>query len=57
MLKALQNVADCAHRLWVRFNDFVTAQADRRVDAWGASLQYKRNYTNPDAAKRARQAV
>jgi hypothetical protein len=57
MLKALQSVAESAHRLWGRFNDFLTAQADRRVDAWGASLQYKRSYTNPDAAKRARQPV
>ena len=57
MLKTLQNVADAAQRLWVRFNDFLTTQADRRVDAWGASLQYKRNYTNPDAAKRARQPI
>lgn len=57
MLKFLRRLADPFQRLWARFNDFLTAQADRRVDAWGAALQYKRTYTNPDAAKRARQQV
>ena len=57
MNKALQNVADAAQRLWTRFNDFLTARADRHVDAWGASLQYKRQNTNPEAAKASRQVI
>jgi hypothetical protein len=55
MTKALQNVANAAQRLWTRFNDFLTARAERQVDAWGASLQYKRRYTNPEVAKAYRQ--
>ena len=57
MTKALQNAANAAQRLWTRFNDFLTARAERQVDAWGASLQYKRRYTNPEAAKAYRQVL
>lgn len=57
MSKSLQSFASAARRLWVRFNDFLAAHNTRQVEAWGSSLQYKRAYTNPDAAKRARQVV
>jgi hypothetical protein len=43
-------------QLWERLNKFLYARAEREVAAWGSSLQYKRRYTNPDAAKRYRQA-
>jgi len=43
--------------LWARIYQFLNEHADRKVDAWGASLQYKRRYTNPDVAKRYRQGV
>ena len=57
MSKSLLRLLGAAQRLWSRFNDFLTEQADRRVDAWGASLQYKRSYTNPDTAKRHREPL
>jgi hypothetical protein len=46
-----------AARLWARVSDFLSDRNERAVAAWGASLQYKRRYTNPDDAKRARQGV
>ena len=44
-------------RLWTRFLRFLNTQNDHQVAMWGASLQYKRRYTNPDDAKRCRQAA
>jgi hypothetical protein len=57
MSKALSNVIGGAKRLWTRFNDFLMAHNDRQVEAWGASLQYKRRYTNPEAAKAYRRTL
>lgn len=57
MSKALSSMFGNAKRLWTRFNDFLMTHNERQVDAWGASLQYKRRYTNPDAAKRYRQVL
>ena len=45
-----------ASHVWNRLNRYVVEQNARQVDLWGSSLQYKRRYTNPDAAKRARAA-
>ena len=44
-------------RLWQSFIDILDARAAREVNAWGASMEYKRRYTNPDAAKLARRAM
>ena len=44
-------------RLWARINAFLCQANERQVAAWGSSLQYKRNYTNPEAAKLARRPV
>jgi len=41
---------------WKRFLDYVERRNQAAVNAWGAQLQYKRRYTNPDAAKLARRA-
>ena len=41
-------------RLWAILFGFLTARNERAVDEWGASLQYKRRYTNPEDAKRFR---
>ena len=57
MTKPLQSIASATQRLWARFNDYVSAHNDRKIAAWGSALQYKRAYTNPDAAKRFRKAV
>ena len=40
--------------VWNRFIAFIDALNQREVNAWGASLQYKRRYTNPDMAKLSR---
>ena len=37
-----------------RLRVFLDAQAEKEKSAWGASMEYKRRYTNPDDAKRAR---
>ena len=40
--------------LIARVRVFLDAQAEKEKQAWGASMEYKRRYTNPDEAKRAR---
>jgi hypothetical protein len=57
MYKSIASLLDFASRLWTRLNAFLNLHNDRAVAAWGSSLQYKRRYTNPDDAKRARQEV
>ena len=54
MSKAFVSMLSPVSRLWTRFNRFLMDQNDRHVAEWGSSLQYKRRYTNPDAAKRFR---
>jgi hypothetical protein len=41
-------------RVWERFFGYVAQRNERAVEKWGSSLQYKRRYTNPDDAIRAR---
>ncbi len=43
-------------RLWAQINEFLNAHAQKEVNAWASSLQYKRRYANPEAAKQYRQA-
>jgi hypothetical protein len=50
----MSTVIAAATRLWTRIYRFLNEQNDRQVAAWGSALQYKRRYTNPDDAKRAR---
>jgi hypothetical protein len=57
MSKSIASLLDSATRLWMRMFDVLTAHNERAVAAWGSSLQYKRRYTNPDDAKRARQGI
>ena len=57
MSKSFTALIGSASRLFARLNDFLNDRNERAVAAWGASLQYKRRYTNPDDAKRARQGV
>jgi hypothetical protein len=54
MLNALSALIAAVSKTWQRFNRILTEENDRRVAAWGSALQYKRRYTNPDAAKRFR---
>lgn len=37
-----------------RLRVFLDARAEKEKAAWGASMEYRRRYTNPDAAKKAR---
>lgn len=57
MSKALAGLLGSASSVWLRFNRFLVEKNNMQVAAWGSSLQYKRRYTNPDAAKAARQAL
>ena len=57
MSKSLTSLVGSASRIWVRLNDFLCERNERAVAAWGSALQYKRRYTNPDDAKRARQGA
>lgn len=56
MSKVLDSFVGSAKRLWAHLNDVLTQRNDRAVAAWGSALQYKRRYTNPDAAIQARQS-
>jgi hypothetical protein len=40
--------------LVARADRFIDERAEKAKAAWGASMEYKRRYTNPDEAKRAR---
>ena len=50
----MSSIIGVAVRAWDRFFRYLTERNEQAVDAWGASLQYKRRYTNPEDAKRAR---
>ncbi|HYC44409.1 MAG TPA: hypothetical protein VED01_02895 [Burkholderiales bacterium] len=51
MSKLVNHLPAPVMRLWERFIQILDARAAREVNAWGASLEYKRRYTNPDTAK------
>ena len=51
MSKFVKQIPAPIMRLWEQFIDILDARAAREVNAWGASLEYKRRYTNPDTAK------
>ena len=57
MSKVFSAVTNSASGAWMRFYRFLNEHNNFQVAAWGSSLQYKRRYTNPDEAKRARQAL
>jgi hypothetical protein len=50
----MSSVIAVAARLWSRLFQHLTERNDRAVAAWGSALQYKRKYTNPEDAVRAR---
>ena len=51
---AALNLTSYPARLWARLRAYLYERNEREVAAWGSALQYKRRYTNPDAAKRYR---
>ena len=44
-------------RLWAPLWNHLRERAERETAAWGATLQYRRPYTNPDVAKRYRKPI
>jgi hypothetical protein len=50
----MSSIIGVAVRVWSRAWRYVTERNEHAVDLWGASLQYKKRYTNPEDAKRAR---
>lgn len=44
----------CAAALRARIDRLIDERAEKAKAAWGSSMEYKRRYTNPDDAKRAR---
>jgi hypothetical protein len=54
MRKTISRISSPLLHVWKRFIDLLDARAQREVNAWGASLEYRRAYTNPDIAKRYR---
>lgn len=47
-------ITGCVAALRTRVDGFIDQRAEKAKAAWGASMEYKRRYTNPDEAKRAR---
>ena len=56
MSKSSTGILSYPARWWARVYRFLTDRNEKAVDDWGASLQYKRRYTNPEDAKRNRRA-
>ena len=55
MLRAtLTRVRTCVAALAARVRTRLDAHAEEETGRWGASLEYRRRYTNPDDAKRHR---
>ena len=50
----INRITGCAAALRTRVDRFIDQRAEKAKAAWGASMEYKRRYTNPDEAKRAR---
>ena len=50
----LARIKSSVTELLARLRVFIDKQAEKEKQAWGASMEYKRRYTNPDDAKRAR---
>jgi hypothetical protein len=50
----IDRINGCAAALRARVDRFFDERAERAKSAWGASMEYRRRYTNPDEAKRAR---
>ena len=53
----MRKLSNSLKRLWTRFWDHLDRRAEQHVAAWGSALQYKRRYTNTDAAKSFRRPV
>ena len=53
-VRRMSSVIAVAARLWSRLFQHLTERNDRALAAWGSALQYKRKYTTPEDAVRAR---
>ena len=56
MTTMIARIATLPMIAWKRFFDYLETRNQEAVNAWGASLQYKRRYTNPEDAKLCRRA-
>ena len=52
--EGLARIRSSVTEVFERLRVFIDRQAEKEKQAWGASMEYKRRYTNPDDAKRAR---
>jgi hypothetical protein len=50
----MSSMIGIAARALSRVYRYFTERNEQAVAAWGSSLQYKKRFTNPDDAKRAR---
>ena len=50
----LDRIRTLVSRLTDRARKWLNENAERDKQGWGAKMEYKRRYTNPDDAKRAR---
>lgn len=51
---ALSRVCTCFATFAARVRARLDEHAERETGKWGANMEYKRRYTNPDEAKRHR---
>lgn len=57
MTAALNTMIEAIKNLWTRLMQNLEMRNQQHVAAWGAELQYKRRYTNPDEAKAYRRSI
>ena len=57
MTAAINTMLEIIKNAWTRFMQSLEMRNQQQVAAWGASLQYKRRYTNPDDAKAYRRPL
>lgn len=57
MTAALNTMIETIKNLWTRLMQHLETRNARHVAAWGAELQYKRRYTNPEDAKAYRRPL
>ena len=51
---AIGRMRSSVAELLARLRVYLDERAEKEKAAWGSSMEYKRRYTNPDAAKKAR---
>ena len=57
MTAALNTMIEAIKNFWTRLMQQLEMRNAQHVAAWGAALQYKRRYTNPEEAKAYRRPL